>query len=104
MPYSFILVDESNKEHKIEFTPNEYDNLMVLIFDQCIEEWGDCRGRAWCGTCHIELIDGKVADDMDTDEHSTLRGLSNLSDSSRLACQIQADEQLNGLRFRVLKD
>ncbi|MGL1885506.1 MAG: 2Fe-2S iron-sulfur cluster-binding protein [Reichenbachiella sp.] len=77
---------------------------MILIFDQCIEEWGDCKGRAWCGTCHIEIISDSLVSDMNLDETHTLNRLANRTTSSRLACQIPTDEHLAGLEFKILGD
>lgn len=104
MDYSFEIVNEKDEFQTIQFVPNEYDNLMILLYDRCIEEWGDCKGRAWCGTCHIEMIRGAIPAQLEKDERVTLNGLPNLTSASRLACQIPANEQLNGMRFRILKD
>lgn len=98
----FHYFDEFGVKHTITYQPNEYENLMILLLDQCGEEWGDCKGRAWCGTCHIQLLDGKVDNDQSTSEQSTLSKLSNLTNTSRLACQIEANEQLNGMLFNII--
>ena len=45
--------DELEVDHQVECAEFEYNNLMELLFDKKGQEWGDCKGRAWCGTCHI---------------------------------------------------
>ncbi|MEP1780369.1 2Fe-2S iron-sulfur cluster-binding protein, partial [Reichenbachiella sp.] len=71
MSYSFDIIDVRNEWLTIEFIPNKYDNLMILLYDRCIEEWGDCKGRAWCGTCHIEIVSGEIPRELDIDEKKT---------------------------------
>lgn len=104
LSYQFEYIDELGERHVVDFTIGEYDNLMVLLWDKCYEEWGDCKGRAWCGTCHIEVLDGTITEPMDIDETKTLSGLPNLTTQSRLACQIPIDANLSGLTFKMLKD
>ena len=102
--YTFTYVDEFGSIQHVNYSPNEYDNLMILLFDQLGEEWGDCKGRAWCGTCHIEIIEGEVVEEMDGEEERTLSNLPNITATSRLACQIAADENLSNITFKILKD
>lgn len=100
----FTNVDELGNPHEVFYRINEYDNLMILLFDQLGEEWGDCRGCAWCGTCYIEINEGEINDVMDYKERNTLSKLPNKTLNSRLACQIPADEKLSGITFHILND
>ena len=68
------------------------------------ENIGDCKGHAWCGTRHVEIVAGKLVEDVNRDEVMTLEKLTNTVLSSRLACQIMTDECIDGLTFRVLGD
>lgn len=89
---------------RVKYQINEYDNLMTLLFDQLGEEWGDCKGRAWCGTCHIEIWEGTVDEVMHAEEKNTLSKLPNSTSTNRLACQLPADEKLADTPFHLLKD
>ncbi|TLP80187.1 2Fe-2S iron-sulfur cluster-binding protein [Maribacter sp. ACAM166] len=100
----FIYFNEFGEEYRAEFRPYEYHNLMELLFDKYIEEWGDCKGRAWCGTCHIQILEGHISETVDSDERNTLSILSNVTGESRLACQIPVTSALDGIVFKILKD
>lgn len=97
------VIDESENERSLHFKPLEYRNLMDLIYNELWEEWGDCKGRAMCGTCHIEILEGELGE-ADEYERYTLEGLPNKTDRSRLACQILTDRSIDQMRFRILKD
>jgi len=102
--YHFSYIDEFGDVHEVTYKVNEYDSLMILLFDQYGEDWGDCKGRAWCGTCRIEILSGSLQDTIDPQERDTLSKLPRHAASNRLACQIPADEHLSGITFKILKD
>ena len=97
------VIDEFGEERSLVFKIFEYQNLMELVLNELWEEWGDCRGRAMCGTCHIEILDGK-AGELEPFEVHTLELLPNKTSRSRLACQIIIDKSIHNMRFRILKD
>lgn len=102
--YRLYVVDNFGQEHELEYQPLVYRNLMELIEEGLGEEWGDCRGRAMCGTCHIEVLSGKSGDEMESFEAQTLEGLPNKVASSRLACQITPDKSVHLMKLRILRD
>lgn len=77
---------------------------MELIFDEVLEDWGDCKGRAWCGTCHISVFSPKneEKESLDSDEKLRLQKLSNRVSNSRLACQILVTKELHDMEFEFL--
>jgi len=78
---------------------------MELIWDRAIEDWGDCKGRAWCGSCQIELVDGaNQLDKMANEEHNCLCKQEYRTNNSRLACQLMIDEKLDGIKVQFLGD
>lgn len=77
---------------------------MDLVFNELYEDWGDCMGKAMCGTCHIEILDGSPGDEMEPFEEQTLNGLPNKKALSRRACQISIDKSIDKMKFRILKD
>lgn len=97
------IIDDLGKESILEYKPFEYRNLMDLILNELWIEWGDCKGRAMCGTCHIEILEGEPGE-KDAYEADTLNNLPNNTASSRLACQIMVDDEIDNLKFRILKD
>lgn len=100
--YSLTYFNEFGESRNAHFKTNEYHNLMELLFDKYVEDWGDCKGRAWCGTCHIQIIQGQISENVDAVEKHTLSKIGNVSESSRLACQIPINGELNGLVFRIM--
>lgn len=102
--YKLRIIDSSEEIHEISFEDNQYENLMELIVNVIYEEIGDCRGRAWCGTCHVSLFEQAVLEEKSPLEEDTLSNLPNLCPSSRLACQIDADKEIDGLTFTLMKE
>lgn len=100
--YCFTYFDEFGKEHHADFKTNEYHNLMELLFDKYIEEWGECKGRAWCGTCHIKIIKGRISERMNIDEKQTLSKIEDVTENSRLACQIPLNGELDSIVFKIM--
>lgn len=99
-----FVIDEFGEETNLKFRILEYNNLMDLILNELWEEWGDCKGRAMCGTCQIEILEGKSDSKMNSFEANTLGNLPNKTSRSRLACQITVDRSIENMRFRILKD
>ncbi len=100
---SITVIDEYEQKSTINFAPRAYRNLMELVVNELWEEWGDCRGRAMCGTCHVEVVQGDIGE-IATFEQHTINGLPNKTARSRLACQIMLDRSINKMTFRILKD
>lgn len=101
--YKITIIDEFEQETILSYTPRSYRNLMELVVNELWEEWGDCRGRAMCGTCHVEVIDGEVGE-VDSLEQHTINGLPNKTPHSRLACQIMVNRSIHNMIFKILKD
>lgn len=102
--YRVTIILLNGEEHVVEFDRHAYNNLMELIVNELYENIGDCKGHAWCGTCHVEIVAGELSDEMNRDETMTLEKLTNTVASSRLACQIMVDERIDAMSFRVLGD
>lgn len=97
------IIDEFGERNTVQYIPLEHFNLMELVEDKLCEEWGDCKGRAMCGTCHVEVIDGSPGELEDYEQH-TIDGLPNKTDTSRLACQVLTDRSIHNMTFKILKD
>jgi 2Fe-2S ferredoxin len=77
---------------------------MELLFDKFAEDWGDCKGRAWCGTCHIKILNKTTSHSKDKAEVKTLSNISDSDNNSRLACQILIDKNLQNTIFKIIKE
>lgn len=100
--YSFTYFNEFGEECMAYFKTNEYHSLMELLFDKYIEEWGDCKGRAWCGTCHIQILEGSISERIDEEEKHTLAKIQGTNETSRLACQIPVSAELDQMVFKIM--
>jgi len=103
MPY-FYYRDSIGTKHRVDFKVNEYCHLMELIWDQGLEDWGDCKGRAWCGTCHVSAPKLSAVKDMDQDESVCQAQLPNRTADSRLSCQIHLKDTLQAKEIEYLGD
>lgn len=101
--YTFTYINEFNETCSAQFKINEYHSLMELLFDKYMEDWGDCKGRAWCGTCHIQILRGNISGTMDIDEKTTLSKIQDVTVNSRLACQIPVNAELHNLVFKIME-
>ncbi|WP_086477576.1 MULTISPECIES: 2Fe-2S iron-sulfur cluster-binding protein [Arenibacter] len=102
--YSLTYFDEFGDQCTANFTTHEYHSLMELLFDKYMEEWGDCKGRAWCGTCHIKVLKGTLHEPMGEEEKHTLSKLEDSTKASRLACQIPLNAALDKLVIKRVSE
>jgi 2Fe-2S ferredoxin len=72
---------------------NEYDILAT------------CGGMALCATCHVEVISGfdklKTISD---DEYAMLDTLPNITDTSRLSCQLKLSPEMDNITVKIMGD
>ena len=64
---------------------------------------GDCGGFCACGTCHcyVEEKDAVLLPEMHELERATLDFAYDVTERSRLACQVPITEQMDGIRVRL---
>jgi 2Fe-2S ferredoxin len=63
-----------------------------------------CGGMALCATCHVEIIEDPGLTAPQDAELDMLDTVPNLTDRSRLACQIRPEKHLDGLVLKILGD
>ncbi len=64
---------------------------------------GDCGGLCACGTCHV-YVDGEARElcgEPDELERGMLEFAFDINDSSRLSCQIEATEAMEGMEVQM---
>lgn len=100
-----IVVNRAGEERVVEgdaglsvmevIRENGFDELLAL-----------CGGCCSCATCHVH-VDPAFADklpEMSEDENDLLDSSSNRDETSRLSCQLQFDDALDGLKVRLADD
>lgn len=64
-----------------------------------------CGGMALCATCHVSVINGfDKLQEISDDEYAMLDTLPNITDTSRLACQLKLADELDGIVVKILGD
>jgi 2Fe-2S ferredoxin len=99
-----VSVDYGGQWYEVSTYANEYRSLMMLIYDQIYtEDFGECLGMGKCGTCLIEIIQSPhPLSYYERNQTTTLKKLNYAGGNIHLACQIMADENINGLRINIL--
>jgi ferredoxin, 2Fe-2S len=93
-----IAIDREGETHRIEGEVG--DTLMsVLKYEGGLDVAADCGGFALCGTCHVYVEDSwrDRLPPLSQAEEMVLEGLLHRQASSRLACQNELTEALDGL-------
>ena len=96
-----IIKDRSGKKSEIEFNSNF--TLMEILRDNGYGIEASCGGCCACATCHV-YVDEKWTNklkNMDDDEESMLDQAFDIKNNSRLSCQIDLSEELDGLEIEI---
>ena len=96
------VTDRKNKKHTLEGKVGQ--TLMQLIDQHEIANpYGICGGEPMCGTCHV-YVEKEWLDKLNpktSEEELAIDNASELKDNSRLGCQIDLTEELNGLTVTI---
>ncbi|MAZ89182.1 MAG: 2Fe-2S ferredoxin [Cellvibrionaceae bacterium] len=95
---SVVFVETNGNRHEVETDQNE--SLMQIAIDNGVPGIdGDCGGACACGTCHVLIDDQwlKKMNPVNESEENMIEMAPDRSEQSRLACQIQLNESLDGI-------
>ena len=96
-----IITNRDGKKHEIDADPNF--TLMEAIRDKGFDIEASCGGCCACGTCHVyidEIWKTRVTK-LNDDEESMLDLAFDVRDNSRLSCQIELSDELDGLELEI---
>tara|TARA_B100001057_G_scaffold498851_1_gene607372 strand:- start:1768 stop:2079 length:312 start_codon:yes stop_codon:yes gene_type:complete len=96
-----IITDRNGSKHELDVDP-EY-TLMEALRDKNFDIEGSCGGCCACATCHV-YIDEKWRNKvkkLNDDEESMLDLAFDVKDNSRLSCQIELSDELDGLELEI---
>ncbi len=97
-----IVVNREGEETAVE--AQEGNSVMESIRDNGFDELlALCGGCCSCATCHV-FVDGAFADKlppMSDDENDLLDSSDHRQEHSRLSCQIEISEALDGLKVTI---
>ena len=96
-----IITNRDGKKHEIDADPNF--TLMEAIRDKGFDIEASCGGCCACATCHV-YVDEKWktrVTKLNDDEESMLDLAFDVRDNSRLSCQIELSDELDGLEIEI---
>ena len=96
-----IVTDRDGNKQMLEGDNNS--TLMEIIRDQGLDIDAACGGCCACATCHV-YIDEKWLNKLsskDDEEESMLDQAFDVKKNSRLSCQINLSDELDGLQLEL---
>ena len=96
-----IITNRSGEKSEIEFDSNL--TLMETLRDNGFDIEASCGGCCACATCHVYIDDKwkNHLNKMDEDEESMLDQAFDVTEKSRLSCQIPLSDDLDGLEVEI---
>lgn len=80
-------------------------SLMEFLKGNDYDILATCGGLALCATCHVEVVKGyENLNEISNDEYAMLDTLPNITDTSRLSCQLKLSPQMEGITVKVMGD
>ena len=97
---SFIFVND-REGNRHELKAEEKLTLMEIIRDGGLDIEAACGGCCACATCHVYIDKNWFTrlDKMDEDEESMLDQAFYVFDNSRLSCQLEFNEKIDGIEL-----
>ena len=96
-----IITDRSGKKSEIEYDSNF--TLMEALRDNGYDIEASCGGCCACATCHVYIHEKWInkLKNMDDEEESMLDQAFDVKNNSRLSCQINLSEDLDGIEIEI---
>ena len=101
---NIIIIDRDGVSHKIEAPTDMAMNLMEVVrsFELAPEGTiGVCGGMAMCASCQCYILSDTELPEMQDDEEAMLSEAFDVKDNSRLGCQIQMTQEMEGLEVEL---
>jgi len=98
---NLVFVEPEGKRVAVE--ARKGDSLLKVAHDNNIDLEGACEGSLACSTCHVILPEdlyNKLSSPSDQ-ENDMLDMAFGLTQTSRLGCQVQVDQQFQGVEIRL---
>ena len=101
---NITIIDRVGEKHKVEAPTDMNMNLMELCKSAELPVEGTCGGMAMCASCHCYIRTQHVLPEKTDDEEDMLDQAFNVEENSRLGCQIQIKDELEGLIIELAQD
>lgn len=96
-----IVTDQKGEVHELEAL--EGWRAMEVMRDWGMNIKAECGGACACATCHV-FVDANWADKLhppSEEEEQMLDNVADVTDESRLSCQILMSDELDGLELTL---
>jgi len=98
------IIDRNGQSHKVLAPTDMNLNIMELVrmYELAPEGTiGICGGMAMCASCQCYVLNDISLPEKGDDEEAMLSEAFNVKTNSRLGCQIQISENLEGLEIEL---
>jgi 2Fe-2S ferredoxin len=98
---SILVTDRNGAEHRLP--AEEGWRVMEVIRDWGLDIKAECGGACACATCHVHIDPAWLSQlpAPSDEEIDMLDGAFDVTDTSRLSCQILLTPEMDGLRVRL---
>lgn len=104
MEVKIKITDREGVTHEVEAPTDMAMNVMELVraYELAPEGTiGICGGMAMCASCQCYILNDVQLPEMGPDEDAMLSEAFNVKPNSRLGCQINITEELDGLELEL---
>ena len=95
------IIDREGKAHDLVGPTDMNMNIMELCKSYELPVIGECGGMAMCATCQCYLESDTVLPEQSDSELDMLDQAFFVKDNSRLGCQIQLEDNIDGIVLRL---
>ncbi len=98
------IIDRKGIIHEVQAPTDMNLNVMELVRMYELAEEGTigiCGGMAMCASCQCYVLNNVLKTGRNEDEEAMLSDAYHVKDNSRLGCQIQITENLDGLEIEI---
>ena len=95
------IIDREGVKHELVAPTDMSMNIMEVCRSYDLPVKGECGGMAMCATCQCYLESETDLPEQSDDELDMLDQAFYVEDSSRLGCQIQITEEIDGIVLKL---
>lgn len=95
------IIDREGEHHELVAPTDMNMNVMEVCKAYDLPVIGECGGMAMCATCQCYLESNTVLPEQSDDELDMLDQAFFVKDNSRLGCQINISEEIDGIVLRL---
>lgn len=95
------IIDREGVSHELQAPTDMNMNIMELCKSYDLPVLGECGGMAMCATCQCYLESDHELPEQSDAELDMLDQAFHVKDNSRLGCQIQISDEIDGIVLRL---